>query len=52
MQREKDQQLLTQDGCHRQNEQLQQGVLLLIGQTQEAHLGHLNTREAGLTYDT
>ena len=31
---------LTEDASHRQDEQLQQRVLLLIGQTEEAHLGH------------
>lgn len=31
---------LTEDSGHRQDEQLQQRVLFLIGQTQEAQLGH------------
>lgn len=31
---------LTEDSSHRQDEQLQQRVLFLIGQTQEAQLGH------------
>lgn len=31
---------LTEDSRHRQDEQLQQRVLFLIGQTEEAHLGH------------
>ena len=31
---------LTEDSSHRQDEQLQQRVLFLVGQTQEAHLGH------------
>lgn len=31
---------LTEDSGHRQDEQLQQSVLLLIGQTQEAQLSH------------
>lgn len=30
----------TKDSGHRQDEQLQQCVLLLIGQTQEAQFGH------------
>lgn len=30
----------TEDASHRQDEQLQQRVLLLIGQTEEAQLGH------------
>lgn len=32
---------LTQYGGHGQDEELQQRVLFLIGQPQEAHLGHL-----------
>lgn len=32
---------LTEDSGHRQDEQLQQRVLLLVGQTQEAQFGHL-----------
>lgn len=31
---------LTEDSSHGQDEQLQQRVLFLIGQTQEAQLGH------------
>ncbi len=31
---------LTEDSSHREDEQLQQRVLFLIGQTQEAQLGH------------
>lgn len=33
---------LTEDSSHRQDEQLQQCVLFLIGQTQEAQLGHFD----------
>lgn len=32
---------LTEDSSHRQDEQLQQCVLFLVGQTQEAQFGHL-----------
>lgn len=32
---------LTEDSGHREDEQLQQRVLLLVGQTQEAHFGHV-----------
>lgn len=32
---------LTEDRGHREDEQLQQRVLLLVGQTQEAHFGHV-----------
>lgn len=32
---------LTEDSCHGQDEQFQKGVLLLIGQPQEAHFSHV-----------
>lgn len=32
---------LTEDRGHREDEQLQQRVLLLVGQPQEAHFGHV-----------
>lgn len=40
---------LTEDSSHRQDEQLQQRVLLLIGQTQEAQLGHFGEVQGQLT---
>lgn len=46
---------LTQHGRHGQDEELQQRVLFLIGQPQEAHLGHLysaNTLNLGTRMNT
>jgi len=41
---------LTEDSSHGQDEQLQQCVLFLIGQTQEAQLGHFGEVRDGSPY--